>query len=83
MNLSVALVEEGLASVHPTADRSEHHRSLKNAEDHAREKRMNLWKDFVPEEKDEEKQKQIEEDKQVERKISYEKVLAILFPFPA
>ena len=36
VNLSVALVEEGLASVHGSAEKSEHYRALKMAEDAAK-----------------------------------------------
>lgn len=43
-NLSVALVEAGLATVHFTAERSEHYRALKAAEDTAKAARLKVSK---------------------------------------
>lgn len=60
VNLSVALVEQGYAAVHPTADRSEYYRSLLNAEDAAKAKQINRWKGYV---EDKEETQRIEEDK--------------------
>lgn len=57
----MALVEEGLAAVHPTAERSEHFRTLKFAEDAAKEKKLKRWLNYVEEEKEE--IRRIEEDK--------------------
>ncbi|KAJ9587387.1 hypothetical protein L9F63_019088 [Diploptera punctata] len=73
-NLSVALVEAGLATVHFTAERSDHYRALKAAEDKAKAARIKVWKDFVEENEEE---KKIEEDHIAERKIDYQKVLVI------
>ncbi|PNF41236.1 hypothetical protein B7P43_G01504 [Cryptotermes secundus] len=70
-NLSVALVEAGLASVHFTAEHSEHYRALKAAEDTAKAARLKVWKDYVEENEEE---KKIEEDHVTERKIEYQKV---------
>lgn len=39
VNLSVALVTEGLASVHFSAEKSQYYRMLKSAEDNAKAKR--------------------------------------------
>ncbi|XP_044734250.1 staphylococcal nuclease domain-containing protein 1 isoform X1 [Chrysoperla carnea] len=72
VNLSVALVEMGYASVHPTAERSEYYRQLTLAEEAAKAQRLNRWKDYV---EDKEEVQRIEEDKVVERKINYEKVI--------
>lgn len=47
VNLSVALVEEGLASLHFTAEKSEHYRSLKFAEDQAKSKKKGIWANWV------------------------------------
>lgn len=47
VNLSVALVEEGLAKVHFTAEKSEHYRALKAAEDNAKAKKKNVWANYV------------------------------------
>lgn len=74
INLSVALVEEGLATVHFSAERSEHFRSIKSAEDSAKALKLNLWKNYV-EEIDEEKKN--EDDRIVERKPEYQKVFVI------
>lgn len=60
--LKVALVEEGLAAVHPTADRSEYYKQLKSAEDQAKQKKLRRWKNFVEEIEQEQK---IEEDRSV------------------
>lgn len=43
VNLSVALVEEGLAEVHFSAEKSDHYRALKTAEDSAKAKKKNRW----------------------------------------
>lgn len=41
INLSVALVEDGLAKVHFTAERSSHYKTLLQAESKARDKKLN------------------------------------------
>lgn len=75
-NLSIALVEEGLASVHFSAEKSEHFRALKSAEDAAKAKKKNIWANYVEEtveiveELEEEK-----DEKVVERKVNAEKVI--------
>jgi len=74
-NLSVALVEAGLATVHFTAERSEHYKALKAAEDNAKAARLRVWKDYVEENEEE---KKIEEDQVTERKIDYQKVNVIV-----
>lgn len=68
----------GLSSVHFTAERSpEHIRALKSAEDSAKSRKLNIWKNYVEQEPEVEEQveKVNEEDKQVDRKVSYEKVM--------
>ncbi|XP_018333811.1 staphylococcal nuclease domain-containing protein 1 [Agrilus planipennis] len=72
-NLSVALVEEGFATVHPNADRTEYWRQLKNAEDTAKQKKLRQWKEFVEEKEEELKIK--EEQSNPDRKVEYEEVL--------
>jgi len=47
VNLSVALVEEGLAKVHFTAERSSHAKSLQHAETKAKESKLNVSNRFV------------------------------------
>lgn len=46
VNLSVALVEEGLAKVHFTAERTNHYKALLQAEAKAKEKRLNVSGNF-------------------------------------
>lgn len=60
-HLKVALVEEGLATVHPTAERSEHFKSLKSAEDSAKSKKLKRWLNYV----EEEKETEVEEEEKV------------------
>uniref|UniRef100_A0A646QDV8 Staphylococcal nuclease domain-containing protein 1 n=1 Tax=Hemiscolopendra marginata TaxID=943146 RepID=A0A646QDV8_9MYRI len=68
-NLSVALVEEGLASVHFTAERSSHFRALQIAETTAKDKHLNLWNNY-------EEPKEIEiKDEAVERVKNYKSVI--------
>ncbi|XP_037045449.1 staphylococcal nuclease domain-containing protein 1 [Bradysia coprophila] len=74
VNLSVALVEEGLASVHFSAEKSDYARQLKTAEDSAKAQRKNIWSTYVEEEKTEEQHDE-KEDKVTERKVNHEKVL--------
>nr|QBI71281.1 ebna2 binding protein P100 [Thermobia domestica] len=73
-NLSVMLVEEGLASVHFTAERSNHYSALKRAEDNAKRKKEKIWANFE-EEKEEEKPE--EDEKVTERTPEYQDVLVI------
>lgn len=77
MNLSIALVEEGLASVHFSAEKSEYYRQLKTAEDGAKAKKKNIWANYV--EEVEEKHDEEKEDKEVtgpvDRKINHETVV--------
>jgi staphylococcal nuclease domain-containing protein 1 len=42
INLSVALVEEGLAKVHFTAERSSHYKTLQQAEAKAKERKQKV-----------------------------------------
>nr|CAG4651604.1 EOG090X01F7 [Triops cancriformis] len=65
-NMSVTLVEEGLASVHFTAERSGHFRALQVAEENAKRRKIKRWANFV--EKEEVKH---EEDTSTERKTNY------------
>lgn len=74
LNLSVALVEEGLASVHFSAEKSEYYRALKTAEDTAKGQRKKIWFNYV-EENVEEKKEDEKEDHVVERKVNYEEIV--------
>lgn len=71
-NLSVSLVEQGLASMHHTAETSEFARTIKTAEENAIKKRIGIWKDYVEVEKETEKERNAPVQ---ERNVKYEKVL--------
>ncbi|XP_053623818.1 staphylococcal nuclease domain-containing protein 1 [Plodia interpunctella] len=71
-NLSVALVEHGLASMHHTAETSEFARSIKTAEENAMKKRISIWRDFVEVEKEVEKERNAPIQ---DRIVKYEKVV--------
>lgn len=81
VNLSVALVEEGLAEVHFSAEKSEYYRSLKSAEDRAKAAKKNIWANYVEKVVEEKPQAIINEKEEddgkapAERKINYETVI--------
>lgn len=75
VNLSVALVEEGLASVHFSAEKTEYYRSLKSAEDSAKAAKKRIWANYVEEPEAEEVKEEEKDDKVVERKVNHEKVV--------
>lgn len=80
VNLSVALVEEGLAEVHFSAEKSEYYRQLKNAEDRAKASKKNIWANYVeqvPEEKPiaTDAEEKDEHKGPVERKVNFENVI--------
>lgn len=52
-NLSVHLVEEGLSSVHVTAESSKFYHVLSSAQTAAKQKKLNIWANYVEEEKEE------------------------------
>lgn len=79
VNLSVALVEEGLAEVHFSAEKSEYYRQLKSAEDRAKAAKKNIWMNHV-EQVAEEKTAVVDEEKEddkapVERQLNFESVV--------
>nr|QBI71269.1 ebna2 binding protein P100 [Daktulosphaira vitifoliae] len=76
-NLSLALVKEGLAKVHRSAERSEYFKQLQQAEKEAKDKKLNLWKNYVeePEESNNNTSKPEKEDTVKERKTNYSEVL--------
>ncbi|BFF99855.1 staphylococcal nuclease domain-containing protein 1 [Drosophila madeirensis] len=67
-NLSVALVEEGLAEVHFSAEKSEYYRLLKSAEDRAKAAKKNIWANYV---------EQVPEEKVVVEEEKDEKILSV------
>ncbi|XP_050360776.1 staphylococcal nuclease domain-containing protein 1 [Nymphalis io] len=71
-NLSISLVEHGLASMHHTAETSEYARTIKNAEENAMKKRIGIWKDYIEVEKEIEKERSAPIQ---DRVIKYEKVV--------
>uniref|UniRef100_A0A1B0FKP8 Staphylococcal nuclease domain-containing protein 1 n=1 Tax=Glossina morsitans morsitans TaxID=37546 RepID=A0A1B0FKP8_GLOMM len=76
VNLSVALVEEGLAEVHFSAEKSEYYRMLKNAEDRAKAAKKNIWANYVEQVVEEKPVAEEAEDKVVsERKVQLEDVI--------
>ncbi|XP_066928022.1 staphylococcal nuclease domain-containing protein 1-like [Clytia hemisphaerica] len=70
VNVSLALVENGLAKMHFTAERSAYFKELEMAEDKAKAKKIGVWKDFVEEVKE---TTVVIED--TERKTNYKKVI--------
>ena len=73
VNMSVALVEEGLAEVSTFTENSEYLKLLKAAEERAKAQKLNIWKDRVEIEPEDEK---VEEEKEVtERKVDYREVV--------
>uniref|UniRef100_A0A2I9LPS2 Staphylococcal nuclease domain-containing protein 1 n=1 Tax=Centruroides hentzi TaxID=88313 RepID=A0A2I9LPS2_9SCOR len=68
-NLSVALVQEGFASVHFTAEHSPHARTLQIAESNAKKSKDKIWSNY-----EEPKEQEIVDDV-VERKVSYKPVV--------
>ncbi|GBP98505.1 Staphylococcal nuclease domain-containing protein 1 [Eumeta japonica] len=71
-NLSVALVEHGLASMHYTAESSEFARAIKTAEESAMKKKIGIWKNYVEAEKE---VKEKENAPVQDRTVKYEKVV--------
>jgi len=71
-NHSVKLVEEGLASVHFSAERSSHFRSLSMAEESAKGKKIRMWKNYSGE-----KEVKVVPDEEtvMERKTNYQTVV--------
>ncbi|MPC21156.1 Nuclease domain-containing protein 1 [Portunus trituberculatus] len=62
-NLSVLLVEEGLSTVHFTAELSKFYQQLTSAQESAKSKNLNYWSTYVEEEKDEKPEDQVGERK--------------------
>lgn len=71
-NMSVALVERGLAAKHHTADVSEYGKAIKSAEENAMKDRKGIWKDYIEKEVEKEKPKEITVQ---DRNIKHEMVI--------
>merc|ERR1712226_1326646 len=80
-NISIELVEDGLAKAHPTADRTNYGRFIAIAEENAKRRREKIWTGYVEPTEDtteaDEEAKAAEEakDAESERKVNYEKVV--------
>lgn len=75
-NWSVALIEEGYASVNFSGEKSQFAHLLKEAEDKAKKQRLRIWKDYVEEAEDTKRvEAESEERRTVERKVNYEEVV--------
>lgn len=79
VNLSEMLVENGLATVHFTANKSNYYNSLLSAEKKAKEQNLNIWKDFL--ENNIESVNESHHNDAVERTINFKKV-AVTEIFP-
>ena len=71
-NYSVSLVEEGLSSVHFTAERSVHYRTLQVAEESAKGKKLRIWANYTGEK---EVKPSADEETVTERKTNYHAVV--------
>ncbi|KAJ0183735.1 hypothetical protein K1T71_000158 [Dendrolimus kikuchii] len=71
-NISVSLVEHGLASMHHSAETSEFARVIKSAEENAKKKSIGIWKDFVEAEKEVDTEKALQ---QQDRVLKYEQIV--------
>ena len=71
-NLSELLLEQGLATLHFTAEKSSHYSSLHSAEQRARNAKRNIWTNYKEEPQVEEA---IEQQQDVgDRKVNYKKI---------
>ncbi|KAJ1367861.1 hypothetical protein KIN20_028869 [Parelaphostrongylus tenuis] len=72
-NLSELLLDQGLASLHFTAERSGHYNQLAAAEQRAKAARRNIWQDYKEEEAVPD-EVLVQQNDASERRISYKKV---------
>jgi len=75
MNLSVHLVQEGFASMHFTADKSQYGNMIKNAEDNSKAAKRRIWENYAGEEEHETVEEADRKSMNEERKVSYEQIL--------
>ena len=73
VNLSVCLVEKGLAKVHFSAEKTAYYKELQNAEEIVKAKRQGVWQGYV----EEVRETNVVEDS-AERKPTYKKVHFLL-----
>jgi len=69
VNLSLALVENGLSKVHFTAERTAYFKELEMAQEKAKAKKIGIWKDYV------EEVKETVATEESERKTNYKKII--------
>lgn len=69
VNLSLALVEQGLAKVHFTAERSPYYSQMLKAEESAKSQKLNIWSTY------EEPKIEKPEDEPQERQVTYRNVV--------
>merc|ERR1712170_113997 len=69
-NMSVALVEEGLAKMHFTAERGNYYKSINASEERARAAKKNVWKNY-----EEPKEEISVENEPTERDVKYTTVI--------
>jgi len=74
-NLSVHLVQEGFASLHFTAEKSQYGNMIQNAQDSAKAAKSRIWANYTGEEDKEEDAQDEKEVLNEERKVSYEQIL--------
>ncbi|XP_058791125.1 staphylococcal nuclease domain-containing protein 1 [Phymastichus coffea] len=75
VNLSVALVEEGLAEISNFVEQGELLKALKAAEERAKAKKLNIWKNRVEIEVEPEEKREETERAPAERKIDYQEIV--------
>merc|ERR1719419_140692 len=79
VNISEALIREGLAKLHFTAEKGNYYRQLKTAEDVAKGAKLRIYENFVEEEpkpvEEDEEEKSADKGKSPERKAEYKAVV--------
>jgi len=70
VNVALSLVEQGLAKVHFTAEKSQYYSAMLAAEEKAKENRLNIWADYK-----EEQVSEVVTEEPSERSVSYKTVL--------
>jgi len=74
-NISVALVEDGYACSHVTAERSNYGRLIAVSEENARKRKEKRWANYVEEAKNDDEEKEDDKKDEQERKVKYETVV--------
>jgi len=74
-NISVALVEDGYACSHVTAERSNYGRLIAVSEENARKRKEKRWANYVEEAVKDDEEKEDDKKDDAERKIKYETVV--------